>query len=201
MNLETVKKTIRDITVMFFQGASVIWTDQQNTAPTLPYVTLKTGSINRTLFALNDSEDERYYPVSVPLEIQLYTKGRLIEATKGVKTTPNYSNTATSDLLDFFKFLDSDFVVDMLADKGITILLNPPVRDLTEIQNDRSHRFRAMAEATVSYPEDASGKYGIGGMFNVPNASGGGTEEMVNTMAETYTSVEITEGGINNDEE
>lgn len=199
MNLEEVKSTLYDITEMFFEGASVIWTEQNNTMPKLPYVTLKVGPVTKTTFPITDDEGNRYYPCKATMEVNLYTKGRPV--TIGEKVTGNYANTATSDMLDFFKFLESDAMIDYLAMKGIDVLLVPPIRDLTDLQNDRSYRYRSMVEATVTWSEDADGYYGIGGMATVPNSSGGGTPEMAEAEIVAIDEIEITEGGNDNDEE
>ena len=45
-----------------------------------------------------------------------------------------------------------------------------------------------MAEATVSFMFDANGAYGISGA-NIPNPSGGGTEEMVNQQIEPIKNI------------
>lgn len=191
MNLDAVKDVIHNITEKFFAGATVIWAEQINTKPVLPYVTLKVGNVNKTVFPVIDKVGNRFYPCSTILEVNLYTRGRMV--TTGDYATGNYANTATSDMMDFFKFLESDEMVDYLAGNGIDILLNPPIRDLTELQNDSRYRYRSMAEATVSYLEDANGAYGISDMKEIPNSSGGGIKEMAETEGETFTSAEVTE--------
>lgn len=193
MNLEKVKETLYDMTEMFYNGATVIWTEQINTKPNLPYVTLKLGSIQKTTFPITDKDGNRYYLCKTTLEVNLYTQGKPV--TVGDNVTGNYENTATSDMLDFIKFIESDSIVDYLAGKGVDVLLIPPVRDLTDLQNDRSYRYRSMTEMTVSWAEDADGPYGIRRMAGVPNSSGGGTEEMVNAEYYTIEEIEITEGG------
>lgn len=196
MNLDEVKETLYNMTEMFFKGATIIWSEQIVTKPSLPYVTLKTGGINKSTFPITDDEGNRYYPCSTMLEINLYTKGRPM--TIGDNVTGNYANTASSDMLDFFKFLESDRMVDYLASNGIDVLLNPPVRDLTDLQNDSRYRYRSMAEATISWNENADGPYGVGGMATVPNSSGGGTEDMLNTETDIIEEIvisETTEGG------
>lgn len=190
MNLEGVKSVIYDVTAEFFQGATVIFAEQVNTKPDLPYITIKTGSIRRTRFPVVDDNGNRYYPCSTMVEFNLYTKGKAVTVAPNV--TGNYANTATSDLQDFFNFLDSDIVVDQLAAYGIDISLEPPVRDLTDLQNDSKYRYRAMAEATVSFAQEADGPYGIGGM-TAPNSSGGGTSAMADADGDTIEEVEITE--------
>ena len=187
MTLEDVKSMIYDITAEFFCGATVIWAEQINTKPETPYITLKLGGIRKTLFPLVNG-DERAYSCSTTLEVNLYTKGKAI--TVAERVTGNYINTATSDLFDYFSFIESDVIVDRLAAYGLDITLEPPIRDLTALQNDSKYRYRAMAEATVSFIQNANGPYGVGGR-TLPNASGGGTVEMSNTIKDIIEEADI----------
>lgn len=189
MTLEDVKSMIYDITAEFFCGATVIWAEQINTKPETPYITLKLGGIRKTLFPLVNG-DERAYSCSTTLEVNLYTKGKAI--TVAERVTGNYINTATSDLFDYFSFIESDVIVDRLAAYGLDITLEPPIRDLTALQNDSKYRYRAMAEATVSFIQNANGPYGVGGR-TLPNASGGGTVEMSNTITDIIEEADIKE--------
>ena len=50
MNLVEVKESLYDATARFFAGAAILWTEQINTKPPVPYVTLKTGGIRRDAF-------------------------------------------------------------------------------------------------------------------------------------------------------
>ena len=189
MTLEDVKSMIYDITAEFFCGATVIWAEQINTKPETPYITLKLGGIRKTLFPLVNG-DERAYSCSTTLEVNLYTKGKAI--TVAERVTGNYINTATSDLFDYFSFIESDVIVDRLAAYGLDITLEPPIRDLTALQNDSKYRYRAMAEATVSFIQNANGPYGVGGR-TLPNASGGGTVEISNTITDIIEEADIKE--------
>lgn len=189
MTLEDVKSMIYDITAEFFCGATVIWAEQINTKPETPYITLKLGGVRKTLFPLVNG-DERAYSCSTTLEVNLYTKGKAI--TVAERVTGNYINTATSDLFDYFSFIESDVIVDRLATYGLDITLEPPIRDLTALQNDSKYRYRAMAEATVSFIQNANGPYGVGGR-TLPNASGGGTVEISNTITDIIEEADIKE--------
>lgn len=197
MNLAEVKERLFDLTELFFKGATVIWSEQINTKPPLPYVTLKCGGVNRTSFPVDDGDGRRVYQAKTTWEVNLYTKGQSITVGEGV--TGNYANTAVSDLTEFTIFLDSESIVDIIAGYGMDVTLMPPVRDLTNLQNDSKYRYRAMAEFSVSYVQEADGPYGTGGMPLVPNSSGGGTKEMADAVSETIEEVEITEGGYDND--
>lgn len=201
MTLEEVKEALYDITDMFFKGATVIWTEQSNTKPPLPYVTLKLGAVQRTAFPVVMDDGSRFYPCSTIVEINLYTKGKPVRV--GDNITGNYINTATSDMMEFFNFVESDEVTDLLAAMGIGVTLMPPVRDLTDLQNDSKYRYRSMAEATVDYEMEANGSYGISDMA-VPNSSGGGTEELAtsdeNTIEEIEMNGKIEGGNVENEE-
>lgn len=188
MDIENVKNVLYELTEDFFKGATVIWAEQINTKPEPPYATIKTGNIDKTVFPVIDDDGAASYPCSTKFEINLYTKGRPIKV--GKSTTGNFINTAVNDLMQFFVYLESEAVVDKLSLAEIDILLNPPVRDLTILQNDSRYRYRAMAEATVSFMLDANGAYGISGA-NIPNQSGGGTEEMANQHIEPIKNITI----------
>lgn len=181
MKLENVKSIIYDIVCSFFRGAKVIWAEQINTKPELPYLTLKTSGINKSRFPIIDEEGSRFYLCSTMLEINLYTKGNPITIANNV--TGNYSNTATSDLNDFFNYLESEEIVDRLASEGLNISLEPPIRDLTGLQNDSKYRYRAMAESVVSFSIMANGMFGVSGNYDdLPNSSGGGGNDMHKDM-------------------
>lgn len=191
MRLEEVRETVRQTAENFFSGACVAWAEQPMTTPIFPYVTLKFGDLQRNMHALTDGDADRAYQCSIPIEINLYTKGRKVSTKNNTVTA--YANTAVSDMNDFFKYLDSEYITDSLMSKGIAVVLNPPIRDLTDLQNDSRYRYRAMAEATVTFVDEANGLYGLAEMAGAPNASGGGTEEMKEAPSDYIEDVEITD--------
>ncbi len=199
MTLDEVKKRICEVTEMYFAGASVIWSGLGNTRPSPPYVTLKCGSLHRSAFPVEEDDEtrRRAYQCRTVLEVNLYTKGKPVNP--GGKVTVSCENTALSDISGFCNFLDSEEVTDQLSDVGIALLLMPPVRDLSFLENETQYRYRAMAEYEVSFAMEAGGAYGIGGM-DVPDASGGGTKEMADTPVEPIKNVEIMTGGMEDEE-
>lgn len=189
MDLESVKEKVYDITEMFFKGATIFWTEQGNTKPEPPYVTLKVGDVKRNLFPAEE-DGRKVYQCSTRLEVNLYTLGKKIVWDRE-NTTANYINTATSDMMNFCNYLDSEYVTDFFYAYDMGILFLSPVRDLTELQpNKRNYRYRSMAEFEVSFIEEADGMYGVLGV-ELPNYSGGGTEEMAAREIEPIESVEI----------
>lgn len=175
MNQSQVKNKVYEVVTLFFSQATVVWAEQVMTKPPVPYVTLKMGSITKVAFpCINEVTGDRHYGCRTLLELNLYTKG--VSVTAGIGVTGNYENTATDDLMEFIKFLESPEIVDILEDIGLE--LNPPVRDLSELLNDAKYRYRAMAECTISYTEEACGLYGVSNMPQIPNSSGGGSKEI-----------------------
>ena len=189
MNLSEAKRALFSVCVMFFGADKVIWAEQGNTKLKPPYITLKFRDVERTAFPI-EKDGERYYECSVPADINLYSSGKEMK-TVGEKTIKVYENIATSDLMDFFNFLDSDEVTDMLDNEGVSVLLNSDVRDLSELEHESGYRYRAMAEVTISYAFEANGKYGISSMKEIPNSSNGGTKDMDKGVDEVGK-VEIT---------
>ena len=195
MNLVEVKESLYDATARFFAGAAIIWTEQINTKPPVPYITLKTGGIRRDTFPIVDEDGRSVYQCGTTLEVNLYTNGKPMPS--GKNQTGNFIDTATSDLSEFAIFLDSERMTDFFSKRGVGILLMPPVRNLTGLQNSTQYRYRAMAEFAVSYVEEADGQYGI-------NSSGGGTSDMAAATTDTIENVELieeSEGGRDNAEQ
>ena len=115
----------------------------------------------------------------------MYTVGREVKA----GNSNYYENTAVEDLEEFIRFLDSDGITEELAKKDVTIVMNPPIRDLSELIGDTKFNYRSMCEFTITFVGLADGKYGVSGIQTVPNPSGGGMKEFVE--AETYAIEEI----------
>ena len=140
---------------------------------------------------MEDRSKGRCYHCSTTAEANLYTEGKPIAP--GDSAIGNHANTAASDLLEFANFVESEGVLDLMTRYGVEMSLIPPVRDLSALENDRKYRYRAMAEFTVTFVEEANGWYGIGDMNPVPNYSGGGTREMADEPVEPIEDVVIEE--------
>jgi len=175
MNQTDLRDLLYSETAKFFSGAAVIWAEQINTKPKLPYVTLKLRDIGRTVFPLGDENDDRAYASDTIFEVNLYTNGRQIQV--GPNTTGNFVNTAAADMMEFANFLESEGETMVFALADVSIMLKERVRDLSELMNESAYRYRSMAEFDVTFIQDASGRYAISGN-TVPNSSGGGTAEL-----------------------
>ena len=185
MNLKQAKDRIYDVIKGFFPTTTVIWAEQTSTRPSVPYLTIKLGDLSRRAFPV-----ERCYHCETTVEINLYTNGE--EITTGGNTLISGINTATADVMDLVNYVESEAVTNSLEDCGLELSFLPPVRDLTSLENDRTYRYRAMVEFTVSFPQEARGPYGVGGQ-SLPDPSGGGTRAMAEEPENYIEEAEINE--------
>lgn len=172
MDMTEVQNLVQATAAQYFTGAHVIWANQLNTKPPLPYVTLKLGDVSRNLYTASDDDEHRRYWYSTVLDVNVYTDGKPMASQKGAII--NYANTAQSDIMDFCNFVESEYITDKLNDNGLVIRFRPPVRNLTELEKERKYRYRAQAEFDIEFMVDASGEYGVGVDAARENYSGGG---------------------------
>lgn len=192
MNLGEVKQLIYEKVVQYHPGALVVWQKTKGVTPMPPYITLGYSNLERSLFPLSDDENEhRYYNYTFTLEINLYTVGK--ERKVNGAGTVFYENTAVENLEEFVRFLDSEAITDELAMKEVTVVLTPPIRDLSELIGDTKFNYRSMAEFTVAYVGLADGGYGVRGSGTVPNSSGGGLKEFAETEISAIKEIKIKE--------
>lgn len=192
MTLGDAKKLIYETVGSYFPGAMIVWEKTKGVTPKPPYITLGYKNLERSLFPLKDDEGEhRYYNYAFTLEMNLYTIGKEIE----VNGTPtgSYENTALEDIEEFIRYLDSEEITDKLSDKEISVVLNPPIRDLSEIIGSTKFNYRSMCEFSVTFVGLADGLYGVQGSKMIPNSSGGGLETFADTEMPAIENVIIQE--------
>ena len=199
MNLVELKEILYDIVSAFFTEASVVWGEQIMPKLEPPYVTMKLGTLQRTAFPVENETWERCYHCTIPLELNLYTDGRMVNCEGNA--TKNYINTATSDMLDFANYAESERITDSILTNNLCIALMGNIRDLTALENDTMYRYRAMAEFEVSFVDEASGEYGVSTMLYPPNDSGGGSDKMTSETGELIETIQITYKEEDEDEE
>lgn len=148
MTFGTLKKLIRQLTELYFTGATVRYSEQSFTPkPSSPLVTLTFGSVNRPRdppMRFIDGRPVSYYPASVPVQIDLFTNGRQEKTEPGF--TPIVENTAEEDLLSFSSFLNSPYATQWCDRENISIVIPNEVRDLTGLIHDTNYEFRACAQ-------------------------------------------------------
>lgn len=192
MNLGEVKQLLYETVVKYHPGAMVVWEKTKGVTPKPPYITLGYSNLNRSLFFLTDDEEKhKYYNYSFTFEINLYAVGKSVKDNAG--KVIYYENTAVEDLNEFVCFLNSEEMTNELANKNVTIVVNSPIRDMSELIGDTKFNYRSMVEATVSFSGEADGPYGISSITAIPNSSGGGTPEMAEADIYYIKEVEISE--------
>lgn len=195
MTFSEIKQLLYEAVARYHPGAMIVWEKTKGVTPKPPYLTLGYRNLNRSSFPLSDDEGEhKYYNYDFIFEINLYTVGKEVKA----GNASYFENTAVEDLEEFVRFLDSEGITGELAQKNVTIVCNPPIRDLSELIGDTKFNYRSMCEFTVSYVGTADGEYGVSGNKLVPNASGGGlqefTEAKVSVIEEVIIQEELDDG-------
>lgn len=215
MTLSELKKLLKQLTQMYFAGATVTYAKQSFLAkPDNPLVTLTTGSVSRSRdppVKIIEGTPVAFYPASVPVQIDLFTHGQQTEIAPGY--TPIAENTAEDDMLAFENFLNSPFVTQWCHQHDIAIVVPSTVQDLTGLIHDTNYEFRAMLEIAVYFTMVAVGFTGSLDMDSVkhadgeddiqaddvikiepqvtPTPSGGGSSEMTAYEGGYFTNAEI----------
>lgn len=178
MNLSELKLLIKQLTELYFTGATVTYAKQSFAAkPVNPLVTLTTGAVSRPMnppVKIIDGRPVCFYPASVPIQIDLFTHGRQTEVAPGI--TPIVENTAEDDMLAFTAFLNSEYAVQWCHKRDIAIVVPATVQDLTGLIHDTNYEFRAMAEIVVYFTMAAIGYTGSLTPESVKHTGAGGEE-------------------------
>lgn len=188
MRIEDLKEAVYDIVVKYFSSANVIWAEEYMAKTLHPLVTLKFKTLqigNMEIEGEHNGEHTATYNCSMPLEVNLYTKGAEITGT-GITAMVN---TALSDLTQFVVYLHSPFVQNKFNALDICILLNGNVQDVSAAQEDNRYEYRAMAEFNVTFVTRFEGAYNT----IEKTASGGGSDELINEKTGWFEEVEYEE--------
>lgn len=189
MTLSEIKQLLYEVVARYHPEAMIVWEKTKGVTPKPPYITLGYRNLNRSSFPLSDEEGHKYYNYDFTFEINLYTVGKEVK----VGSASYFENTAMENLEEFIRFLDSEEITDELAQKNVTIVCNPPIRDLSELIGDTKFNYRSMCEFTVSFVGTADGEYGVFGSKIVPNPSGGGKKEFTEAEIPVIEEVIIQE--------
>lgn len=174
MNISGVRSAIYEIVSRYFAGATVAWGDTNMTKPSLPFITLKLGDVQRAMWPNKkyvDGIPYYDYPSQVRLTMNLFTRGRQLLQGQDMAIR---EDTSENDMMEFVNFVNSDFFIAWEHQKNIYIRPEGPVRNLTALTNDLNWEYRALAEFVVAYTEIASGATTVWSQ----NPSGGGSEEL-----------------------
>jgi len=218
MRVSDLKETIRQLTKLYFTGATVKFAKQSFAAkPNKPLVMLSFGSVQRPLNPPTKMIDGRpvyFYPATMPIQIDLFTHGKIAEVAPGF--TPVTENTAEDDMIGFASFLNSAYAVQWCSKKDIAVVVPNVVQDLTGLLNDTNYEFRAMIELTVYFTMTAIGYTGTletesvkrpsgnGDVTIDPiigyNPSGGGNADFSDYENDYFTNVEINDALVKKEE-
>ena len=176
MTYEELCDEVKSIVDIYFDGATVVWGNTEQTKPKGPFVKLTMGLLTHTQHGIEQIEDEEVYnciPSSASLTVELFTHGRKVK--KGQYTYQK--NTAVSDMMDFVKFITSPYVDELCESKDIAFTAEGGVLDTSAVL-DPNYEYRALQEFTVSYTDTTRGYAGISRTDWQQTPSGGGTKAL-----------------------
>lgn len=162
MTVAELKRLLKELTELYFTGATVTYTKQSFAVkPTKPLVTITLGSVDRPLnppMKVIDGRPVALYPATMPVQIDLFTQGRQTEIGPGY--TPIVEDTAEDDMLGFASFLNSEYVIQWCHRHDLALVVPPTVQNLTGLINDTNYEFRSMLEISARFTMTAIGYTG-----------------------------------------
>lgn len=196
MTIKEMQERMLGILAGYYGKDHVFYASQKMPRFPTPYINIKFYKHRKTsspICRFDEQEEcyKNYWTSHMDADINLYTKGENINK----KEPAVYKDTSMEDLEDFVLYLASDEIVDALAREGLTVE-TADVTGLGGLVNDNSaFNYRAMTTIGISFTESAYGKYNQLGIGKIPNASGGGSEGLLEA-SDTMESVNITGGFI-----
>ena len=196
MTAESLRQTLLTIVRMYFGSANVIWGWGNYTKLSKPLVMLSLRTcVKSTHPIVKVKEGVAYnsYPSTAKLDVNLITRGK--EETTPQNFTAVYDNTAASDLEEFCLFVESAKVSYICDENNITILQDGNVTDVTALIDGIEQEYRAMVSFTIDYMNEVSGNYNLNDKPEPfkPTASGGRTDEIVNSDIGYFVKVDEIE--------
>ncbi len=205
LTLNQLKQAVYSHFSEYWSGAVVVWGAVNKVKPHAPLVVLRLGTVTRATQPITQMINGivfSAYPSEVPLQIDLFTKGKTVSAPEGAYA----ENTAVNDLLDFVNYLDSMATIEWSNRNDVGVSLMGGVQDLSEVINDTRWQYRAMTEIRLAFTQWAAEYYGILNEANIifgsngvpvgidsanwhPTASGGGAIELARSKSGAFEEV------------
>lgn len=195
MTIDEMQERVLNILAGYYGKNHVFHSSQKMPRFPNPYINIKFYKHRKTsspICRFDEQEQcyKNYWTAHMDADINLYTKGENIN--KG-KETAVYKDTSMGDLEDFLLYLSSDEMMDALTAEGLTVE-TADIESLSGLVNDNStFNYRAMTTIDISFTESAYGKYNQLGIGIIPNASGGGSEALLEA-SDTIETINLTGG-------
>lgn len=194
MNIREARETMYELLALFFKGAAVVHGSQSHAVKEKPpVVVLTTISVNRPMnppTEIVDGNPVSYYPTNMALQVDLYTKGALVEV--GERQLALVENTALNDMIEFANFIGSEYFINWCHQKDIALALKSDAQDTTALINSASYQFRATLELTMSFTQKAVGYTGILDANSIKHSTPEGEAEGDDTADDVYFEPEYT---------
>lgn len=162
MRATAAKELFRQITMQYFSGATVIFSNQSRMAkPELGLVVITPGQVKRNSmpnYELVDNTLVGCYQNRISMTVDLFTHGAAVVENG---RTVAYENTAMEDILAYCDYLNSPFVTDWSHRNDVSILIDGDAQDLTGAVNDNNYEFRARVVLAYYFTSRAVGRAAI----------------------------------------
>lgn len=162
MDVKGLRDLLISVCERFFYGTPVVWAGEGSESPALPFVTLRTDTLNKATFPFDDgfNEDEEYveyYNADIMFEVKAYTRGQVGNVEFGVIQTAD--NTAINDLQQFADYILSQRMIEQLAMDNVQMSQEGPVRDTSIVKSGSKYEYSAMVEYKVNFVLESTGVY------------------------------------------
>lgn len=142
MNIREARETMYELLTLFFKAATVVYGSQSHAVKEKPpVVVLTTISVSRPMnppTEIIDGNPVSYYPTNMALQVDLYTKGALVEV--GERQLAPVENTALNDMIEFANFIGSEYLINWCHQKDIA-----PRPEVRCPRYDRPHQQRELS--------------------------------------------------------
>ncbi|MGL5433806.1 MAG: phage neck terminator protein [Lachnospiraceae bacterium] len=212
MRLEDLKEYTYTLVHSYFQHAIITWAEEISTKKKPPQITLELNNLTRSTHPIDEqySEDEviRYYPSTIMLTMNTYIIG-------AGDTLESPSNTAVADLNEFWNYIDSPEMVDVLCQAGLSFSVSMPIQGVPKLLGTSDYEYRAMATFQIDFTQAICGMYSLGHPSSVPvfdteteawvdpvpvpqeewkpTATGGGSYDLANAPQLMFEMIELEE--------
>ena len=197
MTLSNLKTLVHELASLYFSEATVIFAKQsfavKQKKPLVVLTFLSAERPQNPSMKMVDGRPVAFYSVSIPVQIDLFTRGKEKEIGSGM--TVATEDTAEDDLLSFCDFLNSQFAIQWCHRHDIALLVPSAVQNMTDLINDTNYEFRAMVEVTAKFTMEAIGYTGILAPESVKDSEGNPEKDVQAPDAHIDPSISISPSG------
>lgn len=163
MKSRKAKDLFLELTKSYFQGATVVFGHQSRAAKAdVPLVVISSGNVRRHSCPIQSDVDGYIvssYHSRISLIVDLYTNGDPVHDNVGAVIA--FANNAVDDMISYWNFLNSDYVIHWCHQNDLSISVDGDVQDLTGLVNDTTYDYRSRVNLYLSYTQSTVGSAAV----------------------------------------